>query len=283
VARRWTGNRWQNFTLPAGFSAEESGEMVPDSRGRIWFLPKTKEGPAMYFDPRTKKGRRFGNIHAAFQGLADDPPQFLNTWPSDAQWRPHRASFHQGRVAFRSASQTLEYFDGTKWHSWKPRDIVLHAQGMGQPYFDRQGELRVTIREGGWTWDGAAWKQIPGDPGYPDPSFAGIDSDIVLPDGIENSGSIARDNKGTIWYTRDGMLFSLNDGVETAAFDPGEIHPFGTGCSPHLAIVDRTGHTFFSTVPGRTGWFVVCPRNENSHARKPAEEPKSAQPEPASP
>lgn len=269
VARRWTGNQWQRFSLPAEFKEEDSGEMVPDTQGRIWFLPRTKDGPAMYFDARTGKGARFDNVHAAYEKLVQDPPQFLNAWPSDADWRPNRACFHNNRIAFRTGSQTLEYFDGTDWRSWKYRHIVPDAQGIGRPYFNEGGDLCVTIRENGWKWDGVAWVKTPADPRHPDHSHTGYDfgPDPVLPEGITSTGNVARDNEGTLWYTRDGMLYSLKkEGLEEAAFDPGEVHPFAFGCSPHQVLVDRTGHTFFSTVPGRMGWFVVCPRKESHSA-----------------
>lgn len=262
--RRWTGNTWQRFALPAGFKEEDSGEMIPDTAGRIWFLPRTREGAALYLDVRAGNGKKFSNIHQAYQSLAADPPQFLEPRPWAIHRRTNRPVYHEGRIVFRSAENTVEYFDGTGWKSWSMRDIVPSAWGMGRPYFDAGGNLCVTIQADGWKWNGSAWNKIPADPDHPDESFTGnrFAPEVTLPEGVEASGSIAKDNRGDVWFTWVGVLHRLGkEGVSTV-FGPGESHPFAFGHSPMEVMVDITGHTFFTTTSSKRSWFVLCPPGE---------------------
>lgn len=266
--RRWTGNTWQRFALPAGFKEEECGEMIPDTAGRIWLLPRTKDGPALYLDSRAGKGATFSKLHEAFRSLATDPPRFIEPRP----WAEHRLTnrpvYHDGRIAFRSASDTVEYFDGTVWQSWSMRDIVPAAWGMGSPYFDASGQLCVSIQADGWKWNGVSWTKIPADPDHPDESFTGnrFAPEVTLPEGVEASGSIAKDNRGDIWFTWVGVLHRLGKAGVTTVFGPGESNPFTFGHSPVEVMVDITGHTFFTTMSSKRSWFVLCPPKEKAHA-----------------
>jgi PAS domain S-box-containing protein len=52
-AYRWDGNRWKHFGVPEGLPAERIHRIMPDRRGRLWFLTMGSAAPGIGADPES--------------------------------------------------------------------------------------------------------------------------------------------------------------------------------------------------------------------------------------
>lgn len=269
--RRWTGETWQRIALPNNVKGDEFGELIADTAGRIWLLPRWPEGRTLYFDTRAAAGAVHNTIRDAFVALKENPPEFLEPAPWMRSTLDNRPAYHNGQIAFRSMSGKLEYYDGGKWQSWRPREIDITAAGMSIPHFDETGHVCVTIRKSGWRWDGSAWQKVPADPGYRDLAYERKRPvlEVELPEGTNpDGGRAARDNRGGYWYTREHVLYRYDKDGEKRIFQPEELNPFSLGHTPAEVILDVSNHAFFRTSSATGGWFILCPK-KSSKVQKP--------------
>ncbi len=256
----WDGRTWREHTLPASVPATSHLSCVADAQGRFWVMASGDHGPVAYLDTTTDKWAEFPDAMAAFQSVAGNPPQFIETpaWPLSS--RGLRPAFHGKQIAF--ANESLCYFDGEKWRSWTEDQIEPPPRtgGLSEVSFDESGHLVATIGTHLARWNGTAFEMSPArvEPSRPP-------APIILPDGSKPTSHLAaRDNFGIVWYVQNGLLLRGVPGkreLKTAVFAQGEANPFSLARILSQVYVDDQGTAFLAADTGVRRYFQIAPNH----------------------
>ncbi|MFZ0964820.1 MAG: IPT/TIG domain-containing protein [Terriglobia bacterium] len=162
-----------------------------------------------------------------------------------------------GRICYLDESPQVRYFDGQMWQQWAPSDItgLQNIEAVWPPFFDRAGNLAVTVDEKTWEYTKAGgWRATRFEP------WPGSDEEKRAPAPMRSFGcgfskpdSVARDHLGTYWLTYQRQLYRAITGLCVAQFSPQDRQPFIDSRTVRRAYIDPAGDAFLET------WFNTTP------------------------
>jgi len=256
VLEEWGGTRWVAHPLPTAYVASGLYYLSLDARGRIWLLPDQKDGAVALFQPASGSWQLFRSFSFALQKQLEllGPREFGRLDLGIGKYLVPRF-VPPNRIAFRSASEKLCFFDGHAWHRWTLESIT-HEKQMDPnaweqtPYFDAAGLLSVNINDKTWTWTPASgWRSrdvqphlFPATPAPTPPPGCGL----LSPESIE------RDSSGALWMTKDHQLWKAAWGLCAPQLALGERHP----------ARDRRGLSYVLLDPHGTPLLAVGPEGK---------------------
>lgn len=261
----WDGARWIAHPFPAGFKAAAGSGFAADSAGRLWLLSSSREGDRTVacYDPADAKWQVFPSFAEALSSEPDAGRRKV-VFPHQHPGFNEPVFDEQGRIAFLTRDWKLAYFDGRRWRYWGRGQIKGDDRPfLSPPRFEADGSLRVNAENETWYFDEkSGWRRgrfVPDDSSEPRQQTGAV----VLPPEYANGryDSAARDNEGTIWFTRDGQLYKCRGSRVATVFAPDERHPFLDGRQAKAAFVDENGNVFIKTIAaGPDEYVIVSPR-----------------------
>ena len=261
VVEEWDGERWRSHPVPLAYGLRHLFYLASDARGRLWFLPDEQDGAVAVFQPQTRSWQLFPNFQAAVGRQLETlgPREFARASIGKGKYFVPRFA-PPNRIASRSASDTLFYFDGHVWRHWTLKDITrdkdINVDAWEEtPYFDAPGVLKANISDKTWSWNGKMWAS----------SAVGVHPFAAEPEptpppgcGISEPDSIVQDSSGAIWMTKNRQLWKAALGLCAPQLAPGERHPLRDGRVLQNVNLDGRGHILLSTGPqwgGESHWF----------------------------
>ncbi len=247
ILQEWDGKRWKSYSLPAPYHLNSLFYLSADTRGRIWLLPDSKDGPAALLTPSTRSWQFYPSFRQALQkqlkqwGVA----RFVGLKVGNGQYQVPRA-FAPDRLAFHSPNNELCFFDGQGWHTWNIKDIVgaeqmEYAEWEGTPYFDATGVLCANIDDTTWQWTPTtSWafhEYIPYPFATPEPpAFVSRTSEATL-----------HDSSGVIWELKNRQLWKAAWGLHEPMPNSSALLPLRDGRKLTGVFLDSRGVALLAT------------------------------------
>jgi len=236
----WDGTRWIGHPLPPEIAGESGWAWLADDRDRGWIY--FDGGRVAICEFGTAKVKVFESLESALEAQLLSGIRLPNL---DYPFLDPAFS-GDGRCAFFSLPDRVNYFDGANWLHWKTRDLTSgSAQVAGAPYFDETGKLCFPL--GGYVhqWEAEEKKWIAfSDPLGPTPSTEPVEPSVELPEGSGrlDAASVAQDTEGHYWIvTPVGELKKMAPGMLVSAFFQGEAHPFRPEMKLGRVLIDARG------------------------------------------